>query len=879
VIGQRLSHFKITAKLGEGGMGEVYRAEDTKLGREVAIKVLPEIVAGDSERLARFEREAKVLASLNHPNIAGIYEVGKDNGVHFIVMELVDGEDLADRLARAPAELEEALPIALQITTALEAAHQSGIVHRDLKPANVKVTPSGEVKVLDFGLAKAWEGAPVADGSLSKSPTLTAQMTQAGTILGTAGYLSPEQARGRPVDKRTDIFSFGCILYEMLTGLRPFAGETTADSIGATLHKDPDWGRLPYDLPPTIHLLLRRCLAKQRKQRLQDIGDARLEIEDVDRADGASTLLLASADHSAPPSQRHVPKLLLGLLAVVTTISVFIAGWSLYAPRADRTVTHLTISLPIGYEITSAPAISPDGRLVAYTARHDADQSGLFVRALDEYIPRLLVSTKQPISPFFSPDGRHLGFFDDGQLWRVDVDGGAPTAVADSPLPFGGTWGPAGNIVFTPNLNSGLYRIKASGGVLEQVTVPDAAAAGYAHVWPHYDDHGDSLIFTIWGPGEKSTARLSIESLRWKKIGVGPSHARLVGATHLLQSDQDGGLRAVLFDANDAQIASEPISVLPRPIHYTYALFRPWYDVSADGNLIYVPTSGFKHRLTWITRESGEAEGILEDEASEIALSPDGGKVLYTSRGSLWMYDLVRNTKTRIESQPMIFTPEWSPDGDRIYFSANRSGDWDLYTKAVADTSPATRLLERPHGQHVSGIGKDGTIVFWDTPPEANPRLWVIPLGEQPRLFLDSEVGASRGRFSPRGDLLAYTVASPLQSHAEVFLVSYPQRTPRVQVSSDGGQEPVWSPDGRKLFYRKGDDILSVSVTTDDGLHVGIPRLELHDLSIAKTWANYRISPDGKRFLVLQRDPNAVPRQINVILNWRRELDERMAGM
>jgi serine/threonine-protein kinase len=659
------------------------------------------------------------------------------------------------------------------------------------------------------------------------------------------------------------------VLYEMLTGRQAFPGETASDSIAGILGREPDWQALPSSTPLKVRELLQRCLRKDNRNRLHDIADARIEIEEASSPE----------DHGAPPARRHVSRVVLGALTVLAAVSIFVAGWSLYASRADRSVTRLTVSMPVGYEITSAPAISPDGRLVAYTARDDADRSGLYVRGLNEYVPRLLVSTGEPFSPFFSPDGRHLGFFGDDQLWRVDVSGGAPTALADAPIAFGGTWGPQGDIVFTPNLNSGLVRIKASGGVPEQLTVPDFADAGYAHVWPHYDDDGRGLTFTIWGRGDRSTARLSIESLQWERINVGLTHARRFGSRYLLQSDQDGGLRTVLFDANDAQVRSEPISVLTTPIHYTYSAFRPWYDIAANGNLIYVPTTGFKHHLTWVTRESGETEEITEDEAAEIALSPDGEKVLYTSRGSLWMYDLVRDSRTQIESQPMIFTPEWDPDGDRVYFSANRSGDWDLYTKLVTGTSPATRLLEKPNGQHVSGIAKDGTIAFWETPPESRTTLWIIPPGEQPRLFLDSEFGASRGRFSPSGDLLAYTVVAANQSHAEVFVISYPQRVQQVKVSRDGGQEPIWSPDGKELFYRKGDDILSVSVSTDDGLQVGIPRVELHDLSIAKTWANYRISPDGKRFLVLQRDPAAVPRQINVILNWRREFDERVSGM
>ena len=871
--GQTMLHYRLVEKIGEGGMGVVWKAVDEDLNREAAIKILPEVFARDPDRLARFEREARLLASLNHRNIAAIFGVHESGSTRFLAMEFVAGEDLSQRLLRGRLPVAEALSIAGQVAEALEAAHARGVIHRDLKPANIRITADFDVKVLDFGLAKSTEPQALTETEIGDSPTVVSP-TVPGIVMGTAGYMSPEQARGRPVDRRTDVFSFGCVLYEMLTGLKLFAGATVSDSIGATLHKEPDWERLPHDLPPTIHLLLRRCLARPRKQRLQDIGDARLEIEDVDRVDGPSALVFATDDRGTRSFRQRIGRVLVLVLAALAPLSLLVAGWSLYSPRADRTVTRLTISLPIGSEITSAPAVSPDGRLVAYTARDDASQSGLYVRALDEYVPRLVVGTGDPFNPFFSPDGRQIGFFDDDLLWRVDVGGGTPTALAAAPIPFGGTWGPGDDIVFAPSLNSGLYTINASGGEAERITVPDGDSTSYAHVWPEYAASGESLIFTILGSGQKRTARLAVESRQWEEISVGGSDARMVGSTHLLQSDQDGGLWAVPLRSGTAA-GSEPISAVAGSVHYLYASSRAWYDVSPGGSLIYVPTSGFKHRLTWITRESGAAQTVMEEEMAEIALSPDGENVLYTLRGGLWVYDLVRNTRTRVEAQPTVFTPEWAPDGERIYFSANRTGDWDLYTKIVTDTSPATRVLERPHAQHVSGIAADGTMAFWDTPPESNTRVWVRLPGEEPRIFLDSDTGAARARFSPRGDLLAYTVAAAQQSGADVFLVSYPEGTQRVQVSRDGGQEPVWSPDGETLFYRKGDVIMSVSVAVGDELRVGSPRVELGDLSIARTWANYRLSPDGARFLVLQRDPGAVPRQINVVLNWRAELDEQ----
>ncbi len=879
-IARRIGPYEITREIGRGGMGVVYLARDTKLDRDVAIKCLPEDLLGDADRLARFEREAKLLASLNHPNIATVHGLEEVDGKRYLILEYIEGETLEQLLQRGPIAVAEALLIAKQIAEAIESAHEKGVIHRDLKPANIKFTASGgeggQVKVLDFGLARTLDDQSHTESEIANSPTIVEHSpTMPGVVLGTAGYLSPEQARGKAADKRTDIFSFGCILYEMLTGRTPFAGETTTDCIGAALHKDPDWERLPPDLPPTIHLLLRRCLVKDKLQRLQDIGNARVEIQDVSDGDPASSLLLTMAARGTGSVQRRFSRAILGVTGTLAIVAIIVGVWSLNMRVSDPIVTRLTISLPFGYELTSAPAISPDGQLVAYTAWHDEDESGLFVRALNEYGHRLLVESDKPAYPFFSPNGLHIGYFDDNQLWRVDVSGGAPTALAPTPIPFGGTWGPKGDIVYTPSLNSGLFRIDASGGTPEQITVPDYADAGYAHTWPQYDDAGESLIFAIWGAGEQAAGRLWIKSLQWEKVYPILNYASLAGSEYLLHSDAEGALRAVPLNTNVPPHRKESRPVMTDRIQRSYAGDDVWYDLSANGTLIYVPTSSFKHRLTWFDRQSKEAVEVMEEEAAEIALSPNGEKVLYTSRGSLWMYDLKRNTPTQIEPQTRIFTPEWSPDGDRIYFSWNRSGDWDLYARETASTAPATRLLERPYGQHISDIAKDGTIAFFQTDPDSDTTVWVISPGEEPRLLLDATFGASRLRFSPEKDLLAYTVASP--PYAEVFLVTYPQLTQPIQVSSNGGQEPLWSPDGKELFYRKGDDIMVVSVTMDDKLSVGEPSVVLRDLSIAKTWANYRLSPDGKRFLVLQRDPDAVPRQINVILDWAKEFNETMA--
>ncbi|MHC5003791.1 MAG: protein kinase domain-containing protein [Planctomycetota bacterium] len=853
-VPDRIGPYRIDREIGRGGMGVVYLAQDAKLDRDVA------------------KREAKTLAQLHHPRIAAIFGLEELDGRMYLILEYVEGQTLEGRLAGGPLPVSEALAIALQIAEAIEAAHARGVVHRDLKPANIKLVSGGDadsVKVLDFGLAKTRDETAAPDNdaeTMSLSPSAGGSPTVPGMVLGTAGYLSPEQARGRAVDTRTDIFSFGCILYEMLTGLRPFAGETASDSVGAALHMDPDWSLLPPDVPPMIVLLLRRCLAKERVKRLQSIGDARLELE---AAVAGDDVLLPPTPAAGGVATRR-PRTFLIALAMLTVISLVVAGWSMLT-RGDRgPVAQLTIALPFGYEITSAPAISPDGGLVVYTAWHAEKPSGLFARSLDSFDHRRLVASDSAHDPFFSPDGRHVAFYDDGKLWRVDVRGGAPTALADAPIPFGGTWGPDGRIVFTPSLRAGLHRIDARGGAAERVTVPGENDAGYAHVWPQHTDDGESVIFTIWEPGSCATARLSPETLEQQRIAEGPAHVRLGGSRRLLYADEEGSLRVIMLGAGDGQGRQDSATVLTGPVHSTFADGNGWFDVtSPGGSLIYVPARR-ERRLVWVDLETGTVEPIMERDAADVALSPDGERILYTSGSALWLYDTVRKTNRRIESDGMIFTPEWGHEEDRIYFSSNRAQQWEVYTRRLDDPAAATCLFEpgTDHARHLAGVGRDGTIAFWDHPAGESFSLWIAPPGGEARRALDAGGGQVRIRFSPDGEALAFSAA--VGSGAEVFIMRYPALARQVQVSNDGGSEPVWSTDGRELFYRKGNEIWAASVEIGQELSIGMPRRVLSDLSIAESWANFALAPDGRRFLVLQREADAVPRQINVILNWDR---------
>ena len=482
--GTRLGPYEILEPLGAGGMGEVYRARDGKLGRDVAIKVLPTEVAQDPERLSRFQREATLLAALNHPHIAAIYGLEESGGDPFLVLELVEGEDLAERLKRGPIPVGEALEIARQIAEGLEEAHEKGIIHRDLKPANVKVTPEGKVKVLDFGLAKAWEADPISGGSgdVSRSPTLAYSGTQAGVILGTAAYMSPEQARGKVVDRRADVWAFGVLLYEMLVGGKLFGGETATDIIASVVKEQPDWERLPEDTPRVLRSLLRRCLVKDPRQRLRDNGDARLELAGVGDVDGPSPV-------EAPRRSR----LGTAALAALATIASGVALWSLSRGSDPPPAYRLSIPLPEGHALTSGPALSYDGQLVAFTSTDGVSPARLYVRSLTDAEVRPLPGTEGAEDPFFSPDGSSLAFFAKGVLWRTSSEGGAPLRLADAPAPAGGTWGEDDSIVFVPTWNGGLYRVHAGGGEPELLLRPEAGRE-YACVMPRFLPGGGGLL-------------------------------------------------------------------------------------------------------------------------------------------------------------------------------------------------------------------------------------------------------------------------------------------------------------------------------------------------------------------------------------------------
>jgi Tol biopolymer transport system component len=892
MIGTKLGPYEITAKLGEGGMGEVYRATDTKLGRDVAIKVLPAELAGDPERLARFEREAKLLASLNHPNIAHVYgfeaatlEDGKT--VSFLAMELVDGEDLAERLKRGAIPVDEALEIARQIAEALEEAHQHGIVHRDLKPANVKVAPDGKVKVLDFGLAKAYAG-EAASGSapeLSQSPTLAHTGTQAGIILGTAAYMSPEQARGKPLDKRADIWAFGVLLYEMLTGRQLFAGETVSDVLAAVLTRDPDYAALPARTSPAIQRLLRSCLERNPRERLRDIGDARLALRDV----GASSEATGDTAPAGFPSRVRRAMLAAGLaLAVISLVAGFVAGrgWPTSAPAtASRPTARFEIATPQGLAlpdgVQGALAIAPDDRAIVFVAG-DADGRRLYMR----YLPRTEVApipgTEGAADPFFSPDGRWVAFFANGHLKKVSLVDGTVVEVPLSSSEIaavddtGGCWAPDGTIVFAPSYSGGLVTVPADGGPVRALTTRNAAAGEASHDWPDLLPDGEHVLYTIEHTGRPfDEAAIAVVSLRTGKSKVvlqGGTAARY-SSGHLVYG-RGSRLLTVPFDPKRLEVTGE-VSTVVDGVAAETGRGRTDFAVSRAGSIVFAPgtLNAYPRDLLWAARDGTLTPASPTRRAIlSMSLAPDAERALVEIQGSdddLWLLDLTRDAATRLTFGNESTGPAWAPDGKRFVWSSDRAGPFNLYLGSVDEPARAERLAPSEQAQGWPSWAPDGSrIVYEQDDPATQGDIWMLALDgdRRPRALVKTSFHETAPSLSPDGRWLAY--ASDESGRTEIYVQAFPGPLPRRQASGGrgaglNGRPQVsaadrtitrWSRDGHELFYWDGDRLMSVTIKPGAALDVGLPRVVLE----MRTAYNYfDVAPDG-RFLVV-RDVAPVP--------------------
>ena len=894
----------MTALIGVGGMGEVYRATDTRLKRDVAVKVLPAVLAGDPDRLARFQREAEVLASLNHPNIGGIHGLEESGGVTALVLELVEGPTLADRIAEGAIPIDEALPIAKQIAEALEAAHEQGIIHRDLKPANIKVRPDGTVKVLDFGLAKAIEPAGPSIASAMNSPTITSPaMTAMGVILGTAAYMSPEQARGKAVDKRADIWAFGCILFEMLTGTRLFEGETVAVVLAGVLSASPDWSRLPRNLHPRIRLLLERCLERNPHNRYRDIGDARVDIEQV-LADPATAWPL-SASAAAPLVTRRVAAMwLAGIVAVAILIVSAMVGN--FRATETRAVARFAYLLPEGQSFAGegrVVAVAPDGSSIVYAA---GDR--LHRRLLGALEAEPIRGTEgSPTAPFFSPDGRSIGYLEGGpvrsprlRLRRIDVTGGTSVTVSDLSSFFGASWGADDSIVF--GQADGIWKVSASGGTPERLV---AIQAGEQLHLPQMLPDGKSVLFTLTaGVGDarwNDDARVVVQSLDTGQrdvIRTGASNARYMPTGHLLYVF-GSVLFAIPYDVATHKVRGAPVPVVESVLRgalYPGSMGGAAYDVSDDGTLVYAPSRSARTGPSDVVAVDhvGKSDVLVRERRQywRPAVSPDGERVVVEVATGLpgagdpihlWMID-----RRSASAQPFTFdgatnwAPVWSRDGQFIVFCSDRDKVFGIYRKS-ADGSREPELIHRSNLEVVTtSASPDGIAAFSRGPQTGARDIWTVNLSDRSATeFLATAAMEHMAMFSPDGKWIAY--ASNESGQTEVYVRPYPKVEGRVsRVSQDGGTAPIWAPDSSALYYRNAKGMLiAAPVQLGPVLTIGTARPLFQVSSKFRPSGNtaaYDITPDGKRFVMttLPDIADRTPEQIHVVVNWSEELKQRV---
>jgi len=894
MIGQALAHYRITAAIGAGGMGEVYRATDTKLGREVAIKVLSADVAGDADRLARFKREAQLLASLNHPNIAAIHGLEEAEGKPFLVLELVEGEDLATRLQRGAIPVEEAMAIARQIAEALEEAHEKGIVHRDLKPANVKITPEGKVKVLDFGLAKAYAGEAASGSSadLSRSPTLAHSGTQAGVILGTAAYMSPEQARGKPVDKRADIWGFGVLLYEMLAGRRLFEGETVSDVLAAVLRGDVDWKALPSSAPGEMRRMLARCLERNPKDRLHDIADARIALDEVLRGDIEA---VAGAPGAPRPSRwRAVLPWMVAALAVAGAIGVGVRSRS-GRPPGPRPLTTFGILVPEQHflPLSQSPLIdiSADGRTLLFVAEGKRPAS-IFRRPFDRMAIGRIEGSEGAEHPLLSPDGRSIAFFAGGMLRKISVEGGAPVALAEARAPRGASWAPDGSLVFSPLYNSSLWRVAAAGGTAVAATTLDTAKGERTHRWPQVLPDGRALLFTVGlaaSPGDYEGSNIDAQRLDTGERRTVLRGARMARYTALgyLVYQRGKTLLAVRFDPVGLEPTGEPFTI-QEGVGGETSSGAGYFSVSAGGAVAFVPESSIpKERVLVLVDRTGRETELAAPAApfNHPRFSPDGQRLAFAigtgsaATDDVYVLELASQRMQRLTFDQGHGAPLWSSDGQRILFSNGRSGETGIGIKAADGSGEAVMLQRSPDflladswlsdGRRLAGTSAEGSVDIFVLDTGAG--------GKRTPLFANPSAGESAAAFSPDGRYVAYS--STETGTDEVFVETFPPGRGKWQVST-GGLNPVWSRDGRELYFVGGESLMVVGVDTRDVFRAGVPQALFtgpYDLRTVLQ-RNYDVGPDGRFVLVKRKFVSSTPRELVVLDGWEAADPSRAAA-
>ena len=890
MIGTSLSHYRITEKLGQGGMGEVYRAEDTNLSRQVAIKVLPDEFAHDAERLARFEREAKLLASLNHPNIAAIHGLEEQEGKRFLVLELVEGQTLAERLHKGPLPVEEALEVCRQVAEGLEAAHEKGIIHRDLKPANVKVNPEGKVKILDFGLAKAFQGEMSAP-DVSKSPTLTGQMTHAGVILGTAGYMSPEQARGKAVDKRADIWGFGCVLYECLTGTRAFQGDTITETVASILKSEPDWTLVPAGTSSSVRTVLRRCLQKDSGLRLRDIADARMEMQDATLRDSE----IQPAVALAPGRWRLLPWIV-ALVMLLIAVASILRSWR-PPEKAQLATRRFVISLPEPLNRTldfQNIAFSLDGMRLAYSGGYP--NTLIYHRHLNELEFKPIAGTEGGYDPFFSPDGFWIGFFADGRLKKVPVAGGPVVMITDIVGSWvnGGIWGTDDSILFQRAFSGGIARTNASasGATPETVFTPDRKSDERSLYGQQLLPGGDLVLFTATSGSIASIndARITIGRLsdRSKRTTLtGGSYGRYLPTGHLVYG-YDGRLMAAPLDLAKLKIEGNAVPVLEGILMKPTAGYTSC-AVSNTGDLVYVPGTMMKGRDSLILVDRNGKQQLIdlpkgENESHYITspnVSPDGLRCaihMPKANDDIHVYDFSSGTLTRVTFEyGDERSPVWTPDGTQLAYTSEPGPIYQMLLKSDSGNSPPEPVFGSEYPRYPYSFSPDGKVLaFVENHPKTGWDIWTGTItGERKaKPFLQTGHLESCPAFSPDGKWMAYQ--SDKSGRMQVYVTSFPQGTDEKQISLDSGTEPRWDPSGKEMFFLTDNRFMSVETSLKPTFHATKPKiLFMTDQSFLVTSlpsTSYGVMPDGKRFVFIKQSQMNPVTQVILVQNWFEEL-------